>query len=153
MANFSFNKFVFYWQNTRSRREDLRIHVANVHRMIAEKVWPGTISQKSMFRHHYLRFLEETYRQVTSPSSSDSFQDLQPLRYALASVVRYLALEFIDSRTERFDTKMRKKLFELLFNWCDDSGGTWGPEDYRREVERYESRCPNSIKRTQSNLE
>ncbi|XP_078160934.1 ARM repeat superfamily protein isoform X3 [Carex rostrata] len=127
------------WKNTRSRREDLRIHVANVRRMIAEKVWPGTISQKSMFRHHYLRFLEETYRQVTNPSSSDSFQDLQPLRYALASVVRYLAPEFIDSRTERFDTKMRKKLFELLFNWCDDSGGTWGPEDYRREVERYKS--------------
>lgn len=133
--------------------------------MIAEKVWPGTISHKIMFRHHYLRFLEEAYRQVTSPSSSDSFQDLQPLRYALASVMRYLAPEFIDSRTERFDTKVRKKLFELLFSWCDDSGGTWGPEDYRREVERYESRLlayttmkynaymfHNSIGQIQSNL-
>ncbi|KAJ1692491.1 hypothetical protein LUZ63_009189 [Rhynchospora breviuscula] len=127
------------WKNPKSRREDLRIHVANVHRMIAEKVWPGTITQKSMFRHHYLRFLEELYRQVTSPYSSDSFQDLQPLRYTLASIVRYLAPEFIDSRSERFDSKVRKKLFDLLLSWCDDSGGMWGPEDYRREVERYKS--------------
>ncbi|KAJ3672294.1 hypothetical protein LUZ60_007015 [Juncus effusus] len=127
------------WKNAKSRREDLRIHVANVHRMIAEKIWPGTINHKNLFHLHYIRFIEDSYRQVTSPAPTDTYQDLQPIRYALASVVRFLVPEFIDSQSKRFDAKMRKKLFELLVSWCDDSGGTWGPEDYRREVERYKS--------------
>uniref|UniRef100_A0A0E0NNA9 Cell morphogenesis protein N-terminal domain-containing protein n=1 Tax=Oryza rufipogon TaxID=4529 RepID=A0A0E0NNA9_ORYRU len=73
---------------------------------------------------------------------SDNFQDLQPLRYALASVLRYLAPEFIDAKSERFDSRLRKRLFDLLLSWSDDSGSTWGQEgnsDYRREIERYKA--------------
>ncbi|KAM0835403.1 hypothetical protein ACQ4PT_062965 [Festuca glaucescens] len=69
------------WKNARFRREDLRTHVANIHRMIAEK-------------------------------------------------------------SERFDNRIRKRLFDLLLNLSDDSGSTWGQEsssDYRRELERYKA--------------
>ncbi|XP_051213093.1 uncharacterized protein [Lolium perenne] len=128
------------WKNARSRREDLRTHVANIHRMIAEKVWPGML-RKPVLRLHFLKFIEETYRQINM-SSSDSFQDLQPLRYALASVLRYLAPEFVDAKSERFDNRIRKRLFDLLLNLSDDSGSTWGQEsssDYRRELERYKA--------------
>ncbi|XP_015689288.1 uncharacterized protein LOC102706919 [Oryza brachyantha] len=128
------------WKNPRSRREDLRTHVANIHRMIAEKIWPGMLSRKPVLRLHFIKFIEETYRQTMS--SSDNFQDLQPLRYALASVLRYLAPEFIDAKSERFDNRLRKRLFDLLLSWSDDSGSTWGQEgnsDYRREVERYKA--------------
>ncbi|KAM0909144.1 hypothetical protein ACQ4PT_014988 [Festuca glaucescens] len=129
------------WKNARFRREDLRTHVANIHRMIAEKVWPGMLIRKPVLRLHFLKFIEETYRQINM-SSSDSFQDLQPLRYALASVIRYLAPEFVDAKSERFDNRIRKRLFDLLLNLSDDSGSTWGQEsstDYRRELERYKA--------------
>ncbi|THU63128.1 hypothetical protein C4D60_Mb01t12460 [Musa balbisiana] len=104
-----------------------------------KKVWPGMLSRKPVLRLHFLRFIEETYRH-TSTSSSDSFHELQPLRYALASVIRYLAPEFVESKSEKFDVRTRKKLFDLLISWCDDTGSTWPQEsssDYRREVERY----------------
>ncbi|XP_045086168.1 uncharacterized protein [Aegilops tauschii subsp. strangulata] len=129
------------WKNPRSRREDLRTHVANIHRMIAEKIWPGMLIRKPVLRLHFLKFIEETYRQINM-SSSDGFQDVQPLRYALASVIRYLAPEFVDARSERFDNRIRKKLFDLLLNWSDESGSSWGQEggtDYRRELERYKA--------------
>jgi hypothetical protein len=128
-------------QNPRPRREDLRTHVANVHRMIAEKIWPGMLSRKHVLRLHFLNFIDDTYRQI-SMSLADSFQDLQPLRYALASVLRYLAPEFVDVKSERFDNRLRKKLFDLLISWSDDSSSTWGQEsssDYRREIERYKT--------------
>uniref|UniRef100_A0A0D3FCF7 Cell morphogenesis protein N-terminal domain-containing protein n=1 Tax=Oryza barthii TaxID=65489 RepID=A0A0D3FCF7_9ORYZ len=128
------------WKNPRSRREDLRTHVANIHRMIAEKIWPGMLSRKPVLRLHFLKFIDETCRQILPPS--DNFQDLQPLRYALASVLRYLAPEFIDAKSERFDSRLRKRLFDLLLSWSDDSGSTWGQEgnsDYRREIERYKA--------------
>lgn len=130
----------FSLQNPRSRREDLRTHVANIHRMIAEKIWPGMLSRKPVLRLHFLKFIDETCRQILPPS--DNFQDLQPLRYALASVLRYLAPEFIDAKSERFDSRLRKRLFDLLLSWSDDSGSTWGQEgnsDYRREIERYKA--------------
>ncbi|XP_073115620.1 uncharacterized protein [Elaeis guineensis] len=129
------------WKNQKARREELRTHIANIYRTIAEKIWPGMLSRKPVFRLHFLRFIEETYRHINT-STSDSFQDLQPLRYALASVLRYLAPEFVESKSERFDVRTRKKLFDLLLTWCDDTGNTWGQEsinDYRRELERYKS--------------
>lgn len=129
------------WKNPRSRREDLRTHVANIHRMIAEKVWPGMLSRKPVLRLHFFKFIDETYRQINM-SLADSFQEMQPLRYALASVLRYLAPEFIDAKSERFDNRIRKRLFDLLLTWSEDSGSSWGQEsssDYRREIERYKT--------------
>lgn len=128
-------------QNPKFRREELRVHIANIHRTIAENIWPGMLSRKPVFRLHFLKFIDETCRQL-SMSPSDSFQDLQPLRYALATVIRYLAPEFVDSKSEKFDFRTRKRLFDLLITWCDETGSTWGQEsnnDYRREVERYKS--------------
>ncbi|KZV24999.1 protein furry-like [Dorcoceras hygrometricum] len=129
------------WKSQKSRREELRIHIANIYRMVAEKIWPGMLGNKPVFRVHYLKFIEETTRQiVTAPA--ESFQEMQPLRYALASVLRSLAPEFVDSKSEKFDIRTRKKLFDLLLSWGDDTGGTWnqdGVSDYRREVERYKS--------------
>ncbi|KAG8366984.1 hypothetical protein BUALT_Bualt16G0025200 [Buddleja alternifolia] len=128
-------------QSQKSRREELRIHIANIYRTVAEKIWPGMLGRKPVFRLHYLKFIEETTKQIlTAPT--ESFQDLQPLRYALASVVRSLAPEFVDSKSEKFDIRTRKRLFDLLLSWGDDTGSTWnqdGVSDYRREVERYKS--------------
>ncbi|PKA53442.1 hypothetical protein AXF42_Ash012384 [Apostasia shenzhenica] len=129
------------WKYQKFRREELRVHIANIHRTVAEKIWPGMLNRKPVFRLHFLKFVEETYRQLLL-AHSDSFPDLQPLRHALASVIRYLALEFVDSKSERFDVRTRKKIFDLLMTWCDESVSTWGPEggnEYRREVERYKS--------------
>jgi hypothetical protein len=77
---------------------------------------------------------------------------MQPLRYALASVLRSLAPEFVEARSEKFDLRTRKRLFDLLLSWSDDTGSTWGQDgvsDYRREVERYKasqhSRSKDSI--------
>ncbi|KAH7669286.1 Cell morphogenesis protein C-terminal [Dioscorea alata] len=141
------------WKNQKSRREELRVYVANIYRTVAEKIWPGMLSRKRILCLHFLRFIDDTYRQVCT-SGVDSFQELQPLRYALASVLRSLAPEFVDSKSERFDLKTRKRLFDLLLGWCDDTGNTWGQEgnsDYRREIERYKaaqhSRSRESIDR------
>ncbi|KAL0919790.1 hypothetical protein M5K25_011908 [Dendrobium thyrsiflorum] len=129
------------WKNQKFRREELRVHIANIHRAVAEKIWPGMLRRKPVLHLHFLKFIDETYRQLL-PSPSESFPDLQPLRYALASVIRYLAPEIVDSKSERFDVRTRKKIFDLLMTWCDESGSVWGQEgisDYRREVERYKS--------------
>ncbi|KAG8384559.1 hypothetical protein BUALT_Bualt04G0130400 [Buddleja alternifolia] len=129
------------WKSQKSRREELPIHIANIYRTVAEKIWPGMLGRKPVFRLHYLKFIEETTRQILA-AAAESFQEMQPLRYALASVLRSLAPEFIDSKSERFDIRTRKRLFELLLTWGDDTGGTWnqdGVSDYRREVERYKS--------------
>ncbi|KAM3306018.1 protein furry like isoform X1 [Capsicum chacoense] len=129
------------WKSQRSRREELRIHIANIYRTVAENIWPGMLSRKPVFRLHYLKFIEDTTRQILT-ASAESFHDMQPLRYALASVLRSLAPEFIDSRSEKFDIRTRRQLFDLLITWSDDASNTWNQDsvnDYRREVERYKS--------------
>lgn len=138
-------------QSQKPRREELRIHIANIYRTVAENIWPGTLGHKRHFRHHYLRFIDETTRQILS-APPESFQEMQPLRYALASVLRSLAPEFVEARSEKFDLRTRKRLFDLLLSWSDDTGSTWGQDgvsDYRREVERYKasqhSRSKDSI--------
>ncbi|KAL6507400.1 hypothetical protein OROGR_023595 [Orobanche gracilis] len=129
------------WKSQKPRREELRIHIANIYHTVSEKIWPGLLGRKPIFRLHYLKFIDETTRQIlTSPA--ENFQDMQPLRYALASVLRFLAPEIVDSKTEKFDIRTRKRLFDLLLTWGDDTGGTWNQDsvsDYRREVERYKS--------------
>lgn len=129
------------WKSQRSRREELRIHIANIYRTVAENIWPGMLSRKPVFRLHYLKFIEETTKQIlTGPP--ESFQEMQPLRYAFASVLRSLAPEFVESKSEKFDIRTRKRLFDLLLSWSDDTGNTWnqdGASDYRREVERYKA--------------
>ncbi|KAI3904652.1 hypothetical protein MKW98_014832 [Papaver atlanticum] len=128
------------WKSQKSRREELRIHIANIYRTVAENVWPGMLNRKPVFRLHYLKFIEETIRQIIT-STTDSFQEVQPLRYALASVLRSLAPDFVESRSEKFDIKTRKRLFDLLLSWCDEVGTTVGGQDgvteYRREIDRY----------------
>ncbi|KAM7516661.1 hypothetical protein LguiA_006244 [Lonicera macranthoides] len=129
------------WKSQKSRREELRIHIANIYRTVAENIWPGMLGRKPVFRLHYLKFIEETTRQIVTPMV-ESFQEMQPLRYALASVLRSLAPEFVESKSEKFDPRTRKRLFDLLLSWCDDTGSSWsqdGVSDYRREVERYKT--------------
>ncbi|CAN1839163.1 Cell morphogenesis protein PAG1 [Linum perenne] len=130
------------WKSQKSRREELRVHIANIYRTVAENIWPGMLNRKPVFRLHYLRFIDDTTRQIlTSPT--ENFQEMQPLRYALASVIRFLAPEFVDSKSEKFDLRTRKRLFDLLLSWSDDNtASTWvqdGASDYRREVERYKA--------------
>lgn len=99
------------------------------------------LARKPVFRLHYLKFIDETARLI-STALPENFQDVQPLRYALACVLRSLAPEFVDSKSEKFDIRTRKRLFDLLLSWCDDTGSTWGQDgvsDYRREVDRYKS--------------
>lgn len=117
------------------------MHIANIYRTVAENIWPGLLSRKPVFRLHYLKFIDDTTRHILT-ASAESFHETQPLRYALASVLRSLAPEFVDSKSEKFDIRTRKKLFDLLLSWSDDTGSTWGQHgvnDYRREVERYKT--------------
>ncbi|KAK7364985.1 hypothetical protein VNO80_13735 [Phaseolus coccineus] len=128
------------WKSQKARREELRVHIANIYRTVAENIWPGMLARKPVFRLHYLKFIDETTRLIST--TPESFQDMQPFRYALACVLRSLAPEFVDSKSEKFDVRTRKRLFDLLLSWCDDTGSTWGQEgvsDYRREVDRYKS--------------
>ncbi|XP_024928796.3 cell polarity protein mor2 isoform X3 [Ziziphus jujuba] len=130
------------WKSQKARREEeLRIHIANIYRTVAENIWPGMLARKSGFRLNYLKFIDDTTRQILQ-SPPESFQDTQPLRYALSSVLRSLAPEFVESKSEKFDVRFRKRLFDLLLSWCDETGSTWGQDgvsDYRREVDRYKS--------------
>ncbi|KAL4581927.1 hypothetical protein LXL04_006461 [Taraxacum kok-saghyz] len=129
------------WKSQKLRREELRIRIANIYRTVAENIWPGMLGRKPVFRLHYLKYIDETTRLI-STSPLESFQELQPLRYSLACVLRSLAPEFVESKSEKFDPKTRKRLFDLLLSWCDESGSTWSQDsasDYRREVERYKS--------------
>lgn len=115
--------------------------MANVYRMVADSIWPGMLGRKPMLRVHFARFINETVRHISS-SPQDVFQELQPLRYSLASVLRALSPELVKGNSETLDPRTRKKLFELLSSWCDDSLNTWGQDsgsDYRREIERYKS--------------
>ncbi|XP_052197088.1 uncharacterized protein LOC127804284 isoform X2 [Diospyros lotus] len=129
------------WKGQKARRDELRVHIANIYRTVSENIWPGMLGRKPVFRLHYLKFIEETSRQI-STAPAESFQEIQPLRYALASVLRSLAPEFVESKSEKFDPRTRKRLFDLLLSWCDDTGSARsqdGFNDYRREVERYKS--------------
>ncbi|XP_050229807.1 uncharacterized protein LOC126678934 isoform X2 [Mercurialis annua] len=136
------------WKSQKSRREELRVHIANIYRTVAEKIWPGMLSRKPVFRLHYLRFIEETTKNMLA-ATPENFQEMQPLRYSLASVLRSLAPEFVESKSEKFDLRTRKRLFDLLLSWSDDTGSTWGQDgvnDYRRDVERYKSSQHNRSK-------
>ncbi|KAG9149466.1 hypothetical protein Leryth_023324 [Lithospermum erythrorhizon] len=129
------------WKIQRSRREEFRVHVSNIYRSVSEKIWPGMLRRRPGLLLHYSKFIDDTTKQIlTAPP--ENFQDTQILRYALASVIRSLAPEFVDSKSEKFDIKTRKSLFDLLLPWSDDSGSMWsqdGINDYRLEVERYKS--------------
>ncbi|XP_014522884.1 protein furry homolog isoform X1 [Vigna radiata var. radiata] len=128
------------WKSQKARREELRVHIANIYRTVAENIWPGMLARKPVFRLHYLKFIDETTRLIST--TPESFQDMQPFRYALACVLRSLAPEFVDSKSEKFDVRTRKRLFDLLLSWSDDTCSAWsvdGVSDYRREVDRYKS--------------
>ncbi|KAK1325349.1 hypothetical protein QJS10_CPA01g00159 [Acorus calamus] len=128
------------WKNQKFRREEFRIHIANIYRAVAENVWPGMLSRKPVFRLHILKFIEETTRLISSPS--DSFQEMLPLRFALATVLRTLAPDFVEAKSDKFDPRFRRRLFDLLLSWCDETGSSWSQDtagDYRRELERYKS--------------
>lgn len=128
-------------QIQKPRREELRIHIANVYRTVAENIWPGMLARKPVLRLHYLKYIDETTRLI-SAASLENFQEMQTLRYALACVLRFLAPEFVVSKSDKFDPKTRKRLFDLFLSCCDDTGNTLsqdGLSDYRREVERYKS--------------
>ena len=95
-----------------------------------------------------MRFIDDSTRHISSVPP-ESFHESQPLRYALASVLRYLAPEFVDSKSEKFDVKTRKRLFDLILSWSEETGSTWGQDvvsDYRREVERYKTSQHNRTK-------
>ncbi|GMY12807.1 protein furry homolog-like [Fagus crenata] len=129
------------WKSQKARREELRIHIANIYRTVADNIWPGMLARKPVIRLHYLKYIDETTRQILT-ASAESFQEMQPLRYALAAVLRSLAPEFVESKSEKFDVRTRKRLFELLLTWCDETSTAWGQDsvsEYRREVERYKS--------------
>ncbi|GKA17859.1 furry homolog-like protein [Tanacetum coccineum] len=129
------------WKTQKVRREELRVHIANIYRTVAENIWPGMLARKPVFRLHYLKYIDETTRLI-STAPFENFQEVQTLRYSLACVLRSLAPEFVDSKSEKFDPKTRKRLFDLFLSCCDDSGSISsqdGLSDYRREVERYKS--------------
>ncbi|KAI3794046.1 hypothetical protein L1987_36671 [Smallanthus sonchifolius] len=128
------------WKIQKPRREELRIHISNIYRTVADNIWPGMLACKPVLRLHYLKHIDETTKLISTPF--ENFQDLQTLRYSLACILRTLAPEFVDSKSEKFDLKTRKRLFDLFLSCCDDSGNTFsqdGLSDYRREVERYKS--------------
>ncbi|KAM3712942.1 hypothetical protein ACB098_01G219600 [Castanea mollissima] len=125
----------------KARREELRIHIANIYRTVSENIWPGMLARKPVIRLHYLKYIDEANRQILQ-ATAESFQEMQPLRYSLAAVLRSLAPEFVESKSEKFDLRTRKQLFDRLLSWCDDTGCTWGQDgvsDYRRDIERYKS--------------
>lgn len=128
-------------QNQKARREELRIHIANIYRTVAENIWPGMLRRKPVLRLHYLKFTDETSKLILT-GTHDSFHEMQPFRLALAYVLRSLAPEFVESKSEKFDLRIRKRLFDLLFSWSDDSSNTFAQEmasEYRREAERYKT--------------
>ena len=109
--------------------------------MVADSLWPGILSRKPTLRAHFSRFINETARYISS-QSQEYAQELQMLKYCLASVLRALSPELVKANSEQLDVRTRKRLFELLSSWCDDSMNTWGSDsvsDYRREIERYKS--------------
>ncbi|CAM6088431.1 unnamed protein product [Calypogeia fissa] len=141
------------WKSQKLRREDVRVHVAEVYRMVAEGIWPGMLTRKSLLRIHFLRFIEDTTRHILS-APTEAFQDIQPLRYSLACVLRSLAADMVRASSEKFDSRMRKRLFDVLSSWCDDTSSAWGQDgvnEYRREIERYKSaqnvRTKDSVER------
>ncbi|XP_024390755.1 uncharacterized protein [Physcomitrium patens] len=129
------------WKSQKWRREDVRVHVADVYRMVAENAWPGVLTRRPVLRIHFLKFIEETVRQV-STGPFENFHDIQPLRYALACVLRSISVDMVKAQPERFDPRSRKKWFDLLSSWCEDTTTGWGQDgssEYRREVERYKA--------------
>lgn len=78
-------------QSQKLRREELRVHIANIYRTVAENIWPGLLSRKPVFRLHYLKFIDDTTRHILT-ASAESFHETQPLRYALASVLRSICM-------------------------------------------------------------
>ncbi|KAL2624356.1 hypothetical protein R1flu_008601 [Riccia fluitans] len=129
------------WKSQKVRREDVRVHVADVHRMVAENIWPGMLVKRPLLRTHFQRFIQDTVRQIVT-STPENFQDVQSLRYSLASVLRCLAADMVRASSEKFVPGTRKTLFDLLTSWCDDTSSAWGGDgvsDYRREIEKYKS--------------
>ncbi|XP_024526381.1 cell morphogenesis protein PAG1 isoform X1 [Selaginella moellendorffii] len=142
------------WKSQKLRREDIRVHVANIYRMVADNFWPGMLIRKPVQRIHVIKFIEDTVKYITSPSPLEVFQDLQPLRFCLGSVLRSVSIEMVKSNSDRFDPRTRKRMFDLLASWCDDTTTVWsqdGVSEYRREVERYKSsqnsRTKDSVER------
>lgn len=96
-----FEHIFSFLQSQKWRREDVRVHVADVYRMVAENVWPGILTRRPVLRIHFLKFIEDTARQV-STGPFENFQDIQPLRYALACVLRALSVDMVKAQSERW---------------------------------------------------
>ncbi|CAI5507771.1 unnamed protein product [Closterium sp. Naga37s-1] len=124
------------WKNQKVRKEDMRVFMAQVYRLVAENLWPGVLPQRPWLRQLFLKFMDSTAQHV-SKETGDAFLDAQPLRFALCSVVRCLSIELNGCASKRFDIKLRRQLFDLMASWCDEAGGLESmTSEFRREVER-----------------
>lgn len=79
-------------------------------------------------------------------------------RYALAAILRVLSAELVAVLPDRFSTRTRKRLFDLLGSWTDDGSGVYqsadlsGGGDYRREVERFKQAQTLKMRESQDRM-
>ncbi|EIE19264.1 hypothetical protein COCSUDRAFT_48883 [Coccomyxa subellipsoidea C-169] len=118
---------------SRPRREEVRVAVAQVHRLLANNLAPGSLRTSAADCAKCVDFVLDTLKFLNS-SSSEAFQDLLLLRYCLCSVARALARELAAAQPNAFSTHIRRTLFFAFSSWTEEGSI---PGRHRGEIAKY----------------
>jgi hypothetical protein len=60
-------------------RDDVRMWVAQIYRLVAESLWPGMLATRAELREAIMRFIEDQYKFING-ATTDTFYEAQPVR-------------------------------------------------------------------------
>lgn len=60
-------------------RDEVRMWVAQIYRLVAESLWPGQLARRSELAEAMMRFIEDQYKVINS-TTTETFAEAQPVR-------------------------------------------------------------------------
>ncbi|CAL8468215.1 g7754 [Coccomyxa elongata] len=126
----------------RPRREEVRVAVAQVHRLLADNLVPGSLRSSPADCAKFVDFVLDNLKFLNS-ASSEAFQDLLLLRYCLCSVARALARELAIAQPASFSTHIRRTLFFAFSSWTEEGSV---PGRHRGEIAKFIAAAKGRVK-------
>ncbi|CAD7701683.1 unnamed protein product [Ostreobium quekettii] len=133
---------------SKSKFEEVRLHMANVLRIVAYSMPPGTLNN-NVLRKQFLLFMDSTVHTLVS-HPLDGLYDVHQLCYCLCSIAASTALELIGSSGDGLTAEMRKTLFNLCSQWCAPG---YPPGRYEEDMKYLKAAVLAKVKDTGSQKE
>lgn len=100
------------------KRDDIRLAHANVLRLVASNLQPGSLVEHAVLREKMVQFLSETARYIGS--IGELSPELMQLRYAICVVARHCSEQLADTLPKAFGAETRRTFFDMMSMFCEE---------------------------------